>query len=147
MTRETLRDSDIIYHATFDARARIVETDDGRADMEWLSGDLEGRIWPGKSLSALNRGVGETIEIVDPAPVPDGETETAETSPADDGPTDYGSEGGPGDWVTRTIPCPECNQFTRSGHDADGEPFAVCSRCGWRGDQEYLVDQGAYELD
>ena len=139
MSRETLRGDDVIYHETFDARARIVGADNGEADLEWLSGDLEGRIWPDASLSALNRGVGETIEIVERADPPPEPEETAAT----------GAGGAPDDdgWITRTIPCPECNQFTQSGHDAEGEPYAECSRCGWTADVDYLVENDFYAAD
>lgn len=139
MSRETLRGDDVIYHETFDARARIVGADDGEADLEWLSGDLEGRIWPDTSLTALNRGIGETIEIVERADPP---AEPEEASPTvDDGAVP--DEG----WITRTIPCPECNQFTQSGHDDGGDPYAECSRCGWTADVDYLVENDFYAAD
>lgn len=144
MSRETLRGDDIIYHETFDARARVVPSGDETADLEWLSGNLEGRTWPDTSLSALNRGIGETIEIVEPADPPPDEPEST-----DGGSTGSRSTGSPDDdgWIDRTIPCPECNQFTSSGHDADGHPYAECSRCGWTAGVEYLVTNDFYAAD
>lgn len=141
MSRETLRGDDVIYHETFDARARIVSAGNGEADLEWLSGELEGRTWPDASLSALNRGIGETIEIVERADPPSTEEAGEETDGDDDAvPDDDG-------WIDRTIPCPQCNQFTQSGHDADGDPYAECSRCGWTADVDYLVENDFYAAE
>ena len=141
MSRETLRGDDVIYHETFDAQARIARVDDGEADLEWISGDLEGRIWPETSLSALNRGVGETIEIVERAdPPPEEDDDGAGTTSGNADPDDDG-------WISRTIPCPDCNQFTKSGQDSDGDPFAECSRCGWTADKTYLVANDFYADD
>lgn len=141
MPRNTLQQGDIIFHETFDARARITNVGDGEVDLEWLSGDLEDRTWPNTSLSALNRGIGETIEIVDAGP------ETDDEVGSDEGETEEMEPSTQGKWITRTIPCPDCTRFTKSGHDTVGFPYAKCSNCGWEGDSDYLVQEGYYVLE